>query len=229
MGSISKFSKKNLQRSERLPSVRLSQQTSALIISFVLTWKIEKQIFNFIFQTKFSAIFKENAHFRRSLFNNLIQSTYSYHFFELRTAKMSSSSLTSTQRYAAGALFGLALHQAQIQQTRQLGFPSDGNDDDDAVSVPDRVSSGSSSDSVSDDPQLWVNESSDLLRPIFRCHLFLPLLFSIFLLKKSSTAIWSEMIEGNSISFCGNGILGFVLFLSCVHWKFAVSCFLLGF
>lgn len=77
---------------------------------------------------------------------------------------MSSSSLTSTQRYAAGALFGLALHQAQIQQTRQLGFPSDD------VGVPERVSSGSSSDSVSEDPELWINEFSDLLRPIFRFH-----------------------------------------------------------
>lgn len=77
---------------------------------------------------------------------------------------MSSSSLTSTQKYAAGALFGLALHQAQIQQTRQLGIPSD---DD----IPDRVSSGSSSDSVSEDPELWINEFSDLLRPIFRFHI----------------------------------------------------------
>ncbi|KAH0772148.1 hypothetical protein KY290_016129 [Solanum tuberosum] len=72
---------------------------------------------------------------------------------------MSSSTLTPMQRYAAGALFGLALHQAHIHQTCPLGFPSD---------KEDRISNGSSNDSVSDDPQLWVHESSSLLRPIFK-------------------------------------------------------------
>lgn len=69
----------------------------------------------------------------------------------------SSLKLPPTHRYAAGALFGLALHQAQIHQTSPLGLPPD-----------ERSSSGSSTDSVSDDPQLWVHESSDLLRPIFK-------------------------------------------------------------
>ncbi|CAN4083378.1 unnamed protein product [Withania somnifera] len=73
---------------------------------------------------------------------------------------MSSSILTPMQRYAAGALFGLALHQAQIHQTCLLGFPSE---DDDIG----RISNSSSSDSVSDSPQLWLHESSGLLRPIF--------------------------------------------------------------
>ncbi|XP_049384042.1 uncharacterized protein LOC125848251 isoform X1 [Solanum stenotomum] len=72
---------------------------------------------------------------------------------------MSSSTLTPMQRYATGALFGLALHQAHIHQTCPLGFPSD---------KEDRISNGSSNDSVSDDPQLWVHESSGLLRPIFK-------------------------------------------------------------
>ncbi|XP_055805055.1 uncharacterized protein LOC129873892 [Solanum dulcamara] len=72
---------------------------------------------------------------------------------------MSSSTLTPMQTYAAGALFGLALHQAHIHQTCPLGFPSD---------EEDRISNCSSNDSVSDDPQLWVHESSDLLRPIFK-------------------------------------------------------------
>ncbi|KAK6798035.1 hypothetical protein RDI58_005737 [Solanum bulbocastanum] len=72
---------------------------------------------------------------------------------------MSSSTLTPMQRYAAGALFGLAVHQAHIHQTCPLGFPSD---------EEDRISNGSSNDSVSDDPQLWVHESSGLLRPIFK-------------------------------------------------------------
>lgn len=78
----------------------------------------------------------------------------------------SSSILTPTQKYAAGALFGLALHQAQIHLTRPLGFPS--VDDDGGRSSEERVSNGSSSDSVSEDPQLWVHESSCLLRPIFK-------------------------------------------------------------
>ncbi|XP_006340700.1 transmembrane and coiled-coil domain-containing protein 4-like [Solanum tuberosum] len=77
----------------------------------------------------------------------------------LGTKTMSSSTLTPMQRYAAGALFGLALHQAHIHQTCPLGFPSD---------EEDRISNGSSNDSVSDDPQLWVHESSGLLRPIFK-------------------------------------------------------------
>ncbi|KAK4368110.1 hypothetical protein RND71_011902 [Anisodus tanguticus] len=69
-------------------------------------------------------------------------------------------SLTPMQRYATGALFGLALHQAQIHQTCPLGFPSDDEDD--------RISNSSSSDSVSEGPQLWVHESSGLLRPVFK-------------------------------------------------------------
>ncbi|XP_010317700.1 uncharacterized protein [Solanum lycopersicum] len=72
----------------------------------------------------------------------------------------SSLMLTPTHRYAAGALFGLALHQAQIHQTCPLGFPD--------TPPEERSSSCSSADSVSDDPQLWVHESSALLRPIFK-------------------------------------------------------------
>ena len=71
--------------------------------------------------------------------------------------------LTPTQRYAAGALFGLALHQAQIHQSRPLGLP-----EDDYV-IDERTSSSSSgSDSVSEDPELWVHETSGLLRPVFK-------------------------------------------------------------
>ncbi|GMP32007.1 hypothetical protein CsSME_00005965 [Camellia sinensis var. sinensis] len=71
------------------------------------------------------------------------------------------SMLSQTQRYAAGGLFGLALHQAQIHQTRP--FPSS--------SAADRIGIGigiSSSDSAPEEPQLWVHESSGLLRPVFR-------------------------------------------------------------
>ncbi|KAL2240145.1 transmembrane and coiled-coil domain-containing protein 4-like [Sesamum indicum] len=79
----------------------------------------------------------------------------------------SSSTLTSTQKYAAGALFALALHQAQLHQIHPLGFPS--HDDDDGSDPPEeRVSTSSSSDFVSDDPQLWVHQSAGLLRPVFK-------------------------------------------------------------
>ncbi|CAI0392928.1 unnamed protein product [Linum tenue] len=74
------------------------------------------------------------------------------------------SILPPTQRYAAGALFALALHQAQIHQTRPLGLFF-GEDPTDA----DRASSCSSSgNSVSEDPDLWVHEKSGLLRIVFR-------------------------------------------------------------
>ncbi|XP_022751432.1 uncharacterized membrane protein YFL034W-like isoform X2 [Durio zibethinus] len=74
------------------------------------------------------------------------------------------SFLTPTQRYAAGALFAIALHQAQIHQTRPLGLPTE----DDDPSSEERTSSSSSSDSVSEDPELWVHENSGLLRPVLR-------------------------------------------------------------
>ncbi|CAN4116766.1 unnamed protein product [Withania somnifera] len=69
--------------------------------------------------------------------------------------------LTPSHKYAAGALFGLAIRQAQIRQTCPLGFS-------DSSPEEERSSSGSSTDSVSDDPQLWAHQSSDLLRPIFK-------------------------------------------------------------
>lgn len=73
------------------------------------------------------------------------------------------SFLSPTQRYAAGALFAIALHQAQINQTRPLGLPSE-----DDSNVERSSSSSSSSDSVAEDPELWVHENSGLLRPVFR-------------------------------------------------------------
>ncbi|KAK6129585.1 hypothetical protein DH2020_036686 [Rehmannia glutinosa] len=76
----------------------------------------------------------------------------------------STSMLTATQKYAAGALFAMALNQAQIHQTLPLGFPSTADDGDPSE---ERLSS-SSSDSVSENPQLWVHESSGLLLPIFK-------------------------------------------------------------
>lgn len=77
----------------------------------------------------------------------------------------SSSTLTQTQRYSAAALFGLALNQAQIHQTLLLGSAYDEETSDRASNAS---SSNSSADSVADDPLLWVNESTGLLRPVFR-------------------------------------------------------------
>lgn len=71
------------------------------------------------------------------------------------------SFLTPTQRYAAGALFGLALHQAQINRTQPLGLSTGEEPTDERPSC-------SSSDSVSEDPQLWVHKTSGLLRPVLK-------------------------------------------------------------
>ncbi|KAL8167908.1 hypothetical protein V2J09_009407 [Rumex salicifolius] len=84
---------------------------------------------------------------------------------------MPSSLLSPTQRYAAGALFGLALHQAHIHQFCPLGLHFVLDDVDDLTS--DRTSSstdgsGSTSDPVSQQPELWVNEHAGLLRPVFK-------------------------------------------------------------
>ncbi|KAK9713254.1 hypothetical protein RND81_06G015200 [Saponaria officinalis] len=92
---------------------------------------------------------------------------------------MAAKMLSPEQRYAAGALFALAVHQAQIHQSRPLGTPplqfSDNIDggDDGGERINDRVSSSSngsssSGDSVSEDPLLWINPNSGLLHPIFK-------------------------------------------------------------
>ncbi|XP_010526790.1 PREDICTED: transmembrane and coiled-coil domain-containing protein 4 isoform X2 [Tarenaya hassleriana] len=82
------------------------------------------------------------------------------------------TNLTPTQRYAAGALFAIAVNQAQIPQTQPLGSPVADEDDEggggESRRSGERSSSGSSNDSVSEDPGLWVHECSGLLRPVFR-------------------------------------------------------------
>ncbi|KAK8472096.1 hypothetical protein PHAVU_002G111800 [Phaseolus vulgaris] len=70
------------------------------------------------------------------------------------------SYLTPTQRYAAGALFGLALNQAQIHQTHPLGLSTD--------DFPSDSEKTSSKLAVSEDPNLWVHEHHALLRPVFK-------------------------------------------------------------
>lgn len=84
---------------------------------------------------------------------------------------MAVPTLSSTQRYAAGALLALALRQAQLQQTQLVGFFSFA---DDNHAVPDRSSSStrgsnfSGSEADGDSPQLWTHPSRGLLRPVFR-------------------------------------------------------------
>nr|XP_029123090.1 transmembrane and coiled-coil domain-containing protein 4 isoform X3 [Elaeis guineensis] len=81
---------------------------------------------------------------------------------------MAFSTLSPTQRYAAGALLALALRQAQIHQTQPL------DDDDPDAGSRDRCSSASASSSTSssegdgDSCHLWTHESRGLLRPVFR-------------------------------------------------------------
>lgn len=72
-----------------------------------------------------------------------------------------SSTLSQTQRYAAGALLALALRQAQIHQSVLLG--SHGLDDAPAAAaaVP------SLADPV-DARHLWTHDSHGLLRPVLR-------------------------------------------------------------
>ncbi|XP_063937825.1 uncharacterized protein LOC108193349 isoform X4 [Daucus carota subsp. sativus] len=74
---------------------------------------------------------------------------------------MVSAILTPTQKYAAGALFGLALHKAQTHQTRPLASIFDEDEDE--------LDGGDSRTpySVSADPELWIHQTSGLLRPVF--------------------------------------------------------------
>ncbi|XP_034573307.1 uncharacterized protein [Setaria viridis] len=82
------------------------------------------------------------------------------------------TTLTPTQRYAAGALLALALRQAQIHQSAPLGAASP--DDDERASsasggssASTATTSGSGSDAASD-ADLWTHDSRGLLRPVFR-------------------------------------------------------------
>ncbi|XP_059461143.1 uncharacterized protein LOC132190235 [Corylus avellana] len=76
---------------------------------------------------------------------------------------METSILTPTQRYAAAALFALALHQSQVHQTKPLNSLVPLEEEP----IGERVSDGKSA-SVSEDPLLWVHEKSGLLWHIFR-------------------------------------------------------------
>lgn len=76
---------------------------------------------------------------------------------------MEDSLLTETERYAAAALFALALHQSQIHQSRTSDPLA--SLDEGPVGEGIGVSGGGS---VSDDPELWIHEKSDLLWPVLR-------------------------------------------------------------
>lgn len=81
---------------------------------------------------------------------------------EKAVASTSMSFLSPTQRYAAGALFGLALQQAQIHQSQPLGSSTEDGEPASARS------SSSSSDSMLENPELWVHQNSGLFRPVLR-------------------------------------------------------------
>ncbi|EOY14915.1 Transmembrane and coiled-coil domain-containing protein 4 isoform 2 [Theobroma cacao] len=76
---------------------------------------------------------------------------------------METSILSPTQKYAASALFALALHHSQVRQKRPTNA---------LVSMKDEpIGEGASTHktlSVSDHPQLWIHENSGLLLPVFR-------------------------------------------------------------
>ena len=76
---------------------------------------------------------------------------------------MEDSFLNPTQRYAAAALFAIALHHSQVQQTRPTSpLPSIAEE-----TISEGVSIGKTA-SVSEEPQLWIHENSGLLLPVFR-------------------------------------------------------------
>lgn len=80
------------------------------------------------------------------------------------------SNLTPSQRYAASALFAIALNQAQISQTKLFGIPAidHGGGNGESENSHTREPISSDGDPISDDADLWVHEVSGLLRPVFR-------------------------------------------------------------
>ncbi|PON51990.1 Alpha/Beta hydrolase fold containing protein [Parasponia andersonii] len=76
---------------------------------------------------------------------------------------MEASLLNPNQRYAAAALFAIALHHSQVDQAR----PSTPLTSLAEETISEGVSIGKRA-SVSDEPQLWIHENSGLLLPVFR-------------------------------------------------------------
>lgn len=73
------------------------------------------------------------------------------------------SILSHSQRYAAAALFALAVNQSQIHQGRTPVTPRGGGGDAPGIADPA---------SVSDKPDLWIHENSGLLWPVFRYSIY---------------------------------------------------------
>lgn len=82
---------------------------------------------------------------------------------------METSALTPTQKYAAAGLFALALHHTQIHQKRPSNTLVPLNDEPIGEGVEIEISGAVS---VSDHPQLWIDENSGLLSPVFRYYFF---------------------------------------------------------
>ncbi|CAB4296222.1 unnamed protein product [Prunus armeniaca] len=72
--------------------------------------------------------------------------------------------LTPTHKYAAGALFALALHQSQIHQARPSTPPLPSLEKE---TISEGASIGKTV-SVSDNSDLWIHENSGLIYPVFR-------------------------------------------------------------
>ncbi|CAL8995621.1 unnamed protein product [Prunus brigantina] len=80
------------------------------------------------------------------------------------SANMEAPILTSTHKYAAGALFALALHQSQIHQARPSTPPLPSLEKE---TISEGASIGKTV-SVSNNSDLWIHENSGLIYPVFR-------------------------------------------------------------
>ncbi|KAK9743441.1 hypothetical protein RND81_03G239600 [Saponaria officinalis] len=78
---------------------------------------------------------------------------------------METKILNSTQRYAACALFALALHQSQRHQWRLTTTLPILDDEPLGVAT---VSAAADASSVADRPHLWIHQDSGLLFPVFK-------------------------------------------------------------
>lgn len=80
------------------------------------------------------------------------------------SANMEAPILKPTHKYAAGALFALALHQSQIHQARPSTPPLPSLEKE---TISEGASIGKTV-SVSDNSDLWIHENSGLIYPVFR-------------------------------------------------------------
>ncbi|XP_051114828.1 uncharacterized protein LOC127240292 [Andrographis paniculata] len=80
--------------------------------------------------------------------------------------------LSASQKYAAGALFAIAVHRAQIHQTLFASRNNNDDDDDDddggGGGAGEHLSHDGGSDLASEETHEWIHHHSGLLRPIFK-------------------------------------------------------------